>query len=72
MTGHIILAVPDGMHILDNADSIWIDREMDNLVISYNGKLHYIESENVDNLYSDILDAFEKDGSTFLMAGEQP
>lgn len=66
MTGHIILTTEDGIHILDNADSIWIDRELDNLVISYSGKLHYIESMNADNLYSGILAAFEKEGSTFI------
>lgn len=70
MTGHIILTVPDGMHILDNADSIWIDNETENLVISYSGKLCYVESDNIDDLYSDILAAFEKNGSTLIRGHE--
>lgn len=66
MTGHIILSTEDGIHLLDNMESIFVDRELNELVMVGGGRFCHIEDCNPEELLETIKAAFKRETTTFI------
>lgn len=63
---HIILSTEDGIHIVDNMESVYIDRDLDELVLAGGGSFYRIPVFDPDALLETIKDAFTREGTTFI------
>ena len=66
MTGHIILSTEDGIHLLDNMQSIFVDRELNELVIVGGDRYYHIGDCNPEELLETIKAAFKRETMTFI------
>ena len=66
MTGHIILSTEDGIRLLDNMQSIFVDRELNELVMVGGGRICRIEDCNPEELLETIKAAFKRETTTFI------
>ena len=68
MTGHIILTTEDGIHILDNMESIYVDKELNELVMVGGGRFCHLEDCNPEELLETIKAAFafKRETTTFI------
>ncbi len=66
MNGHIILSTEDGIHIVDNMESVYIDWELEELVFSGGESLYHIPVRDPESLLETIRNAFKREDTTFI------
>lgn len=66
MNGHIILSTEDGIHIVDNMEGVFIDWELDELVLSGGGSLYHIPVRDPESLLATIKRAFKTGEAAFI------
>ncbi len=66
MNGHIILSTEDGIHIVDSMESVYIDWELEELVLSGGESLYHIPVHDPERLLETIRNAFKREDTTFI------
>ena len=66
MNGHIILSTEDGIHIVDNMESVYIDWDIDELVLAGGGSLYHIPVRDPERLLETIKRAFKTGEAAFI------
>lgn len=63
---HIILISEDGIHFVDNMESVFVDREFNDLVLVGGGRFAHITCDDPEELLDTILVALKRETTSFI------